>query len=71
MKITNYIITLYVAMNPDKSGPAYGIGTSPEAAITDAAKYGFSAEDCATFEVTPNSYAEIMAGNPDAVDFAA
>ena len=64
------MINFYVAMNPDKSGPAYGIGTTSEAAIADAAKYGFAADDCATFEVTPNSYAEIMAGNPDAVDFA-
>ena len=50
----------------DKSGPAYGIGTTEAEARADAAESGFGAEGIA-IEITEESYNAIRAGNPDAV----
>ena len=60
----------YAVLAADLQGPAYGTGTSPEAAYQDAINSGFEtgeesdAETC--IEITEASYIEIGNGNPDA-----
>jgi hypothetical protein len=62
----------YAITASDRSGPAYGIGTSPEAASADANEHGFATgpesdtETC--IEITRGSYARIRNGDPDAVE---
>lgn len=53
----------------DKSGPAYGVGTTEQEARSMAAESGFGDEGIAV-EITEESYNTILAGNPDAVTLA-
>lgn len=58
----------YIAIiAPDKSGPAYGVGETEEAARDHAAQSGFDRTDGTAIEITEGSYQRIVAGNPDAV----
>jgi hypothetical protein len=50
----------------DKAGPAYGVGATESEARTNAAKYGF--DGGIAIEITEDSYNQILAGNPDAVE---
>lgn len=50
----------------DKSGPAYGVGTTEDEARAEAREYGFG-EDGIAIEITKESFEAIRDGNPDAV----
>lgn len=55
----------------DKSGAAYGVGTTEADARANAVESGFAANDGIAIEITEASYNRILAGNPDAVEEAA
>ena len=60
----------YAIVAADKSGPAYGVGETPDEAAEDAVKSGFvspgNMDEVRTIEITPMSYAAVKAGNPHA-----
>ena len=60
----------YAVTSKDGSGPAWGIGTTPEEALSDARKWvGGDLDDVKICEITQDSYQRIAAGNPDDVQF--
>lgn len=54
----------YAIVSIDKSGPAYGVGTTEDEARQDAARWGF---ECGiAVPITCESYEAVLLGNPDA-----
>lgn len=64
--------TYYAVIASDNSGPALGIGTTPFEAWDDACEWAgvTGTDDVWVVEITPESYARIANGNPDAVTLA-
>ena len=59
----------YAIIAEDKEGPAYGVGTDEDDARANARVYGFG-DSGILVEITADSYAKIMAGDPQAVEEA-
>ncbi len=59
----------YAIMAEDKEGPAYGVGTDEDDARANARVAGFD-DSGVLVEITADSYAKIMAGDPQAVEMA-
>ena len=57
----------YAIMAEDKEGPAYGVGTDEDDARANARIYGFG-DSGILIEITADSYAKIMAGDPQAME---
>lgn len=62
-------MTYIAIIAEDKSGPAYGVGTTEAEARNEAREYGFG-DDGIAIEITEDSYNAIKGGNPDAVEEA-
>jgi hypothetical protein len=56
-------------MAEDKEGPAYGVGTDEDDARANARVAGFD-DSGVLVEITADSYAKILAGDPQAVEMA-
>jgi hypothetical protein len=59
----------YAIMAEDKEGPAYGVGTDEDDARANARVAGFD-DGGVLVEITADSCAKIMAGDPQAVEMA-
>jgi hypothetical protein len=59
----------YAIIAEDKEGPAYGVGTDEDDARANARVYGFG-DSGILVEITADSYAKIIAGDPQAVEEA-
>lgn len=57
----------FAAIAADKSGPAMGIGCSPEEAMEDAIEWAGDNDGLIAIEITEASYNAIAGGHPDAV----
>jgi hypothetical protein len=60
----------YAIMAEDLNGPAYGVGTDEDDARINAQDAGFGGSG-KLVEITADSYAKIMQGNPQAVEVVA
>jgi hypothetical protein len=59
----------YAVMAEDRQGPAYGVGETETEAKQNAKQWGFD-DSGIVIEITEDSYAKILAGDPQAVEMA-
>jgi hypothetical protein len=59
----------YAAIAEDREGPAWGVGETKDEAKENARQWGFD-DGGVVIEITEDSYAKILAGDPQAVELA-